>query len=320
MRRLPSIQELLAFESVARHLSFTKAAAELCITQSAVSHRVHRLEKHFGTQLIHRLNPGLTLTDAGTALLPELIMVLNGLEKLGGKRERRLRVAAGNALCTWWLARRLPAFMQDRPDLSIDLLPIENDARFIPQVDVRILWVGEQEEDATGVAQTPLFSEQVFPVCSPRLLPQRCTRDWRALQKMTLLHKAADSAGEWSWRNWFDRMGLDYSERRGGELRFADMGLLLSAAVDGGGVALARSLLAHDALQDRRLIVPIGGFEPAISSKKHVARWPRAQAEDPDIRSFVTWLAREARTTLDETEQFLRQSSAQRPGARSPDS
>src|SRR5262245_46101662 len=128
MRRLPPFAELVAFEAVARHLSFTRAAAELCLTQSAVSHRVRRLEEHLGTQLIRRLNPGLALTDAGAALLPELASVLDRLEALQGRRERRLRVAAGSALCTWWLARRLPEFMSQRPGLSIELVPIENDA------------------------------------------------------------------------------------------------------------------------------------------------------------------------------------------------
>jgi len=297
MRRLPPFAELVAFEAVARQRSFTRAAAELSLTQSAVSHRVRRLEKHFGVQLIRRLNPGLALTEAGASLLPQLTATLDGLERLGGRRERRLRVAAGSALCTWWLAGRLSSFMAHRPGVSIELVPIENDSAPIPEADVRILWVGEGQ-DAPSATQAPLFNEEVFPVCSPRLLSnKRLSADPNALGKLPLLHKMVHSAGEWSWQVWCERLGVD-SKKRGGELRFADMSLVISAAVDGAGVALVRSLLAHDALRNGRLIVPIAGIEPMRSSKKHVARWRRDKVGDADIDAFVAWLIAEAQTTL----------------------
>jgi LysR family glycine cleavage system transcriptional activator len=310
MRRLPPFAELVAFEAVARHLSFTRAAAELSITQSAISHRVRRLEKYFGKQLIQRLNPGLKLTNAGAELLPELGTALESLEhlntRLGSRRERRLRVAAGSALCTWWLAGRLAAFMKQRPGMSVELVPIENDSSAIPEVDVRILWVGAGQ-DAASATQAPLFHEDVFPVCSPRLLPNKQPlRDVQVLGTLTLLHKATSSSGEWSWPMWLDQLGINVGQRRGSELRFADMGLTLSAAEDGGGVALSRSLLVHDALRSGRLIVPIVGFEPMASTKMHVARWRKDKVNDPDIEAFVTWLVAEAAITLAGTREILR--------------
>jgi len=314
MRRLPPFSELVAFDAVARHLSFTRAAAELCVTQSAVSHRVNRLESHFGVKLIQRLNPGVALTETGIALLPEVASLLDGFAQLefrvGGQRERRLRVAAGSALCNWWLAGRLSAFIKLRPGISIELVPIENDVATIPEVDVRILWLGEGD-DAPSATQAPLFNEHVFPVCSPRLLPsRRPLRDVQALGAMTLLHKATHAQGEWSWNIWLHHLGIK-PNRRGGQLRFADMGLVLSAAVDGSGIALARSLLVHDALRDGRLIVPIADFKPMLSSKKHVARWRRTKADDPDINAFVTWLVAEAKTTLADTEELIHTASSE---------
>lgn len=308
MRRLPPFPELIAFEAVARHLSFTRAAAELCITQSAVSHRVNRLEKYFGVQLIRRINPGIALTEAGASLLPELQATLDGLAGLGARRERRLRVAAGSALCTWWLAGRLSAFMKQRPGVSIELVPIENDAANIPEVDVRILWVGESDA-APSATQTPLFNEHVFPVCSPRLLPNgRPLGKRRDVAAMTLLHKSAQASGEWSWDVWIDRLGFD-RKRAAGELRFGDMSLVMSAAVDGAGVALVRSLLAHDALCDGRLTIAVADVDPMISTKKHVARWRRNKADDPDIKSFVEWLVAEARKTLAHVDDLIRSKS-----------
>jgi LysR family transcriptional regulator, glycine cleavage system transcriptional activator len=305
MRRLPPFAELVAFEAVARHRSFTRAAAELYVTQSAISHRVRRLEKHFGKQLIRRLNPGIALTDAGAALLPELTATLDVLEKLGERRERCLRVAAESALCTWWLAGRLTAFMKRRPGISVELVPIGNDTSVIPEVDVRILWV-KPGEAGTSPTQAALGAEHVFPVCSPSLLPGgRTLRSSSPLATMTLLHKAVHATGEWSWQVWLDRLEIDLGKRRASQLRFADMGSMLSAATDGSGVALGRSLLVHDALRTGRLTLPLA-VEPMKSAKMHVARWRRAKADDPDIKAFVSWLVAEAAQTLADTNAIIR--------------
>lgn len=309
MRRIPPLPELLAFEAVARHRSFTRAAAELNVTQSAVSHRIRRLEGHLKAQLLRRSKSGVLLTDAGAALLPELATVLDRLAQLGTERasaEHRLRVTAGTALCTWWLAGRLTRFTAAHPGISIELVPIDNDTSSIPEADVRVLWVGDGHDDA-GPTQTPLFSEHVFPVCSPALLPSgRPLRDVRALSNLPLLHKAAHGAGEWSWSVWLERLDIERSARaHRGELRFSDISVALSAAIDGAGVALGRSLLVHDALRDGRLVVPVTGIEPMISSKKHVARWRRGAVNDADVKAFVAWLVDEARATLAETSNWL---------------
>ncbi len=305
MRRLPPFAELVAFEAVARHLSFTRAAQELCLTQSAVSHRVRRLEAHLGKSLIVRLNPGLVLSEAGSALLPGLVAALDGLAQLGQSSERRLRVAAGSALCTWWLAGRLHGFMARWPGVSIELIPIEQAPIAIPQADVRILWVAPGEEPR-GPTQLPLFNEQVFPVCSPALLPGgQPLHDAQALARLPLLHKATHGLGEWSWPVWLERLGCQTGTTPRSELRFAEMGLVLSAAMDGAGVALSRSLLVHDALSSGRLVVPLAGIVPMHSTKKHVARWPSAKAANPDIRAFVEWLAAEAALTLAAIEPYL---------------
>jgi LysR family glycine cleavage system transcriptional activator len=298
VRRLPPFPELVAFEAVARHLSFTKAASELCITQSAVSHRVSRLEKFLGTKLLYRANPGLTLTPAGAALLPQLKAALDGLERLSPQRERRLRIAAASAVCTWWLAGRLSAFMQQHPGITIELIPVESDRSSIPEVDVRILWLGPGEEPSVAT-HMPLPSEHVFPVCSPdfvRDLP--IGPNPAALATLPLIHKASHAPGEWSWSVWLERLGVKPTRRREGELRFPDMGLMLSAAVSGAGVTLTRSLLAHDALMDRRLIVPFAGVEPMVSAKRQFARWRRDRQGDRDIEVFVSWLAAEAAVSI----------------------
>ncbi len=304
MRRFPPLAELIAFEAVARNASFTRAAAELCITQSAVSHRVQRLEKYFGSQLIVRLNPGLALTAAGTALLPELASVLDDLSQLDRLRpraERHLRVVAGSALCNWWLAGRLPAFMAQRPDLSVDLTSIEAATTPIPEFDVQILWLGTGEVESS-TTQVPLATEQIFPVCSPTLLPRSgALTNARDLAAMSLLHKSSKGASEWSWSGWFAYLGLAKTAHSGSVLRYADVGLVLSAAISGAGVALGRTLLVHDAMEAQRLTMPLPDVAPMSSSRRQVARWRREKVGDPDVIAFVTWLTAEVERTVSAT-------------------
>jgi LysR family transcriptional regulator, glycine cleavage system transcriptional activator len=298
MRRLPPFPELVAFEAVARHSSFTKAAKELCITQSAVSHRVSRLEKFLGSQLLHRTNPGIALTAAGAALLPQIKSALDSLERLSPQRERRLRIAAESALCACWLAGRLTAFMHQHPGMSVELVPVDHQRTPIPEVDVRILWLDAADEPSVATMR-PLFVEHVFPVCSPDLvrdLPLQ--QGTAALATLPLIHKSTHTQGEWSWSVWLKRLGIAQRSRREGELRFTDMGLMVSAAINGGGVALGRSLLVHDALKDGRLIVPFPTLQPMLSAKRHFARWRRDRLGDPDIEAFVGWLETEAASSI----------------------
>lgn len=306
MNRLPPFPELVAFEAVARRRSFTRAAEELCITQSAVSHRVYRLEKHFGQRLIRRLNPGIELTEAGAALLPNVVSAFEALSRLNKNPERRVRVAAGSALCTWWLTARIPSFMAQYPGLSIELTPIAFDTTTIPDADIQILWVGE-EEYALGSTQKPFPNEYVFPICSPHILPDgKPLLDPSAIGNMTLLNKAMPPTSEWNWSTWLDRLGVDVECRRGGELRIGDVGLMMSAAVDGAGVALGKSLVVHDALQAGRMTIPVVGIEPLMCKKRYVVRWSRSRTDNDDVASFVNWIVEEATKTIAHTDRMRR--------------
>jgi len=300
MRRLPPFAELVAFEAVARHLSFTKAADELCITQSAVSHRVRRLEQFLGVRLLHRSHPGLKLTSEGILLLPQLKSALDGLEQLGRRRERRLRVAAESSLCSWWLAGRLPRFMAQHPDITLELVPIDNERTPIPEVDVRVLWVAADQEPKVAT-QLALATEHVFPVCSPSIL--KGVHPERVFADLPLIHKTAHGVSEFAWPTWLEHLNVarsvTKSRRAQGELRLGDLGMMLSAAINGAGVALSRSLLAHDALADGRLVIPVSKFEPLVSSKRYFLRWRRDRQGDPDIEAFAQWLASEVNISVE---------------------
>lgn len=300
IRRLPPFGPLIAFDAVARHRSFTRAADELGVTQSAVSHQVRRLEDFFGVQLLIRLNPGVELSDDGANLQGELAPLLDGIAGLEPGLRRRparqtLRLGAGSALAAWWLVRRLRTFRALHQDIEIDFVPVESDAVGEHLLDVRILWATLAESRATSL-QTSLFRERIFPVCAPSILPHgRPLSDPAALLDLPLIQKGHAPSGEWSWGYWFQKFGIQRAEPRGLVLR--DMGLCLTAAVEGAGVAIGRSLLVADAISDGRLVPALAPAPDVLSTKVHIARWSPELVGDRNTQILVNWLAQAAEET-----------------------
>lgn len=292
MRRLPPFAPLVAFEAVARLGSFTAAASELLLTQSAISHRVRQLETHLGQKLFARLNPGLELTPAGQGLLKELTPLLADLERINRPQTAPLRLGAGASVISWWLARRLTLFAQTHPDIALEIVPFVDvkQAEETP-VDLRMLWVLE-EHLTPREDQVVLPRETVFPVCHPRLL------DGTPLEDMPLIHKGSaeadwDSGREWAWETWFARDDIPAPR-----LRFRDIGSALAAAADGLGVVLGRTLLVKDALADGRLVRVLPPSASLPSTKVHVLRWRQDLRQDPRLQPLLDWITEEARLTV----------------------
>jgi LysR family glycine cleavage system transcriptional activator len=299
-RRLPPFGPLIAFDAVVRHRSFTRAADELGVTQSAVSHRVRRLEDFLGVQLLKRLNPGVELSDDGARLQGELATLLDGMASLEPSLRRRagqqtLRLGAGSSLAAWWLVRRLRTFRALHSEIEIDFVPVESEAAGEPPLDVRILWTTLAESRATSL-QASLFRERVFPVCAPSILPRgQPLSDPAALLELPLIQKRHTPSGEWSWASWFQKLGLKRAEPRG--LVLGDMGLCLTAAVEGAGVAIGRSLPVADAISDGRLVPALATAPDVLSTKVHIARWSPDLIGDRNTQVLVSWLAQAAEET-----------------------
>jgi LysR family glycine cleavage system transcriptional activator len=310
MRTLPPFDALVAFDTALRHRSMTRAAAELGMTQSAVSHRLRRLEAFVGTPLLNRSSDGLSATPAGAELAGGLGELLDGLADLRGRcralvTPAGLRVAVGSALADYWLVRRLPRFSRAHRKLEVELGIVENELQArAADADVQILWQPIETARSTST-QRLLFHEQVFPVCRPHLLPGgRMLRDPKGLAELPLVHKGPPGGrgqgAEWSWPVWFGRLGIEGRPPTG--LRFAALGTAIAAALEGAGVVLARSLLVHDALADGRLVRVLPAKWDMPSSKAHVVRWPAALSTDRRVRTFVDWLAGEAKSTTEKRE------------------
>ncbi|WP_168166038.1 LysR substrate-binding domain-containing protein [Bosea sp. PAMC 26642] len=271
----------------------TLAADELGLTQSAVSRRIRALESFFGVPLLERLNPGLRATEAGLRLAGELAPLLG---TLAGMRRRvanqsgprAFRLGLSTSLLAWWLSPRLPALCGAFPDLSIEVCTWDTaGAAARAEVDLALLWLPHAGR-IEGACDLPFPPESVFPVATPKLLRTiRPGLDWQALPLLAKGRRGEETGREWSWATWLRGAAGHES------MRFPDIGSSLQAAMDGNGVALARSLLVADARRQQRLVRLAEPGEVHACSKMQVARW--RDPRDKTAERMAMWLVSSAR-------------------------
>ena len=295
IRQLPPLTALRAFEAAARHMSFTRAAEELHVTQAAVSYQVRQLERIVGVALFRRLHRNLILTDAARAYLPIVRQALDLLAKGTAQLKRPkfdglLKVSASQSLTPRWLAHRIRRFSSDFPEYDIRIDATDALVDFAhSDIDLAIRYAQMIDPSLESVL---LSTDRVFPVCSPKLAsesqPLQTPQD---LSRHTLLH---DEMTDITWRNWLAAAGVDEVDADSAVL-FSHSGLTVDAAIAGQGVALGRSLLVADDLRSGRLVRP---FDLALaSSYAYFVVYPRTHADLPKIRSFRDWLLVEARAS-----------------------
>ncbi len=290
-RRLPPLNALRAFESAARHLSFTRAAEELNVTQAAISHQVKGLEERLGIALFRRLNRALLLTDAGQAYLPAVHDAFDRIAEATARltahdRAGVLTVSVLPSFAAKWLVPRLGGFRHAHPDIDVHIAPSDRLTDFAREdVDLAIRY-GKGEWP--GLRADRMLTEEIFPVCSPRLLegPHRL-RTPADLRHHTLLHDDMRI----DWRLWLLAAGVDGIDASRGP-SFTDSSMVIQAAVEGQGVALGRSALAADDLAAGRLVKPFDISLPAAVAYYVVC--PEATAGRPKIVAFREWVIAEA--------------------------
>ncbi|MEO6985229.1 MAG: transcriptional regulator GcvA [Paralcaligenes sp.] len=285
--RLPPLHALTAFESVARNNSFTKAAEELCITHGAVSHRIKLLETHLGVPVLERGSRRSTLTRAGTAYLhaiTEALAILHNAERnLPDKaRSQRLKVNALPAFAGNWLIERLEDFQKKYPDIEIEVDPLTHSLSQFDslKLDVAIRYGSGLSPNLLGIK---LKEIRLYPVCSPHYLSQASPiRHPEDLLKESLLRHNADP-----WEPWFQAAGVFTPEPKP-VATFGDARLVLDAAAEGHGIALARDMLTHTALRDGTLVRL---FDiNVVSSSSYFALFKSKPAPQPHISAFIDWL------------------------------
>ncbi len=291
-RQLPPLNALRAFEAAGRHLSFTKAAAELNVTPAAIGHQVKALEDLLKVPLFHRLTRSLRLTDAGQAALPTLGEGFDRLAKAVVDMRAQLdsgllTISVSPSFGAMWLVPRLEQFRAKHPDIEIRL---DGTDRLVDvnrgDADVALRY-GPGGYD--GVRVDELFSHVNTPVCSPALLDgEHPLRQPDDLRHHTLLHIDWKEA-EASWRMWLLAAGLsDIDSTRGP--RFSMEAMAVQAALDGNGVALVGDVLVADDIAAGRLVRP---FDPKLSTPLTFSYYLVTAAdmvEQPKITAFRRWL------------------------------
>ena len=294
---LPRLDLLRSFETAARHLSFTLAAQELFLTQSAVSRQIQQMEAGLGVPLFERHHRALMLTEAGRVMQRA---VVDCLERLRDATElvratthtRQVSLTCTPGFASLWLIPRLARFTASHPLVDVRLsatLEVQDLER--SHIDLAVRFCPTRQD-----LGTPLFEELVMPVCSPQLVtsgthPHKKPGD---LVHHTLL--AVDMpqgmALTIDWEPWIKLMGLP-EIRSKNTVRFTQYADAIGAAVAGQGVAIGRFPLLDDLLRDKRLVTP---FKGGASSQRgyYIAQSARA-AHNPDAQDFANWLRAEAR-------------------------
>ena len=292
MRRgLPSLNALKAFEATARHESFTKAAHELCVTQGAVSQQVKALEAELGIRLFRRERQRLAITDAGRSYLE---VVRDAFDRIGMGTERLLERQKSGVLtittspdfAAKWLVHRLGRFSEAHPEIDLRVSASMQHVDFAREdFDLAIRHGTGQWP---GLHVTRLCTEELFPVCSPQLLKgPGALRSPRDIKRHRLLYTNSSEG----WARWLAHVGVDGVDFKRGTL-FNQSSMAMDAAIDGQGIALARTALASWDLISGRLVRP---FQQALDAP--YAYWivcPKTAADLPKIAMFRDWLLQEA--------------------------
>ncbi|MCZ7598823.1 MAG: transcriptional regulator GcvA [Gammaproteobacteria bacterium] len=279
-RRLPSLNGLKAFEAAARHLSFTRAAESLFVSQAAVSHQIKSLEEQLGAALFRRRTRSLELTDAGRRLYPRVQQAFDLIEE--GVREARARVERQGltisvlpSFASGWLVRRLGRFTAAHPGIQIRIDPSTRLADFLADdIDIGIRYGTGNYPD---LVTEHLMDEAIFPVCCPELAAR--LQDPTDLAAVTLLH----DDGHAQWGAWLEALGVTSVDVSRGPV-YTDSTMVIQAAIEGHGVALARSGLSRDALADGRLVQPFAHSVPAPFAYYLV--YPKEYAQRPEVIAF----------------------------------
>lgn len=294
---LPPLDLFHTFEVVARHRSFTLAANELCLTQSAVSRQIQTLEGTLGLRLFRRLNRAIEITAEGQLLFQSVTQGLETisacLSELGAAAKApQITVSASVAFAWFWLMPRLERFGALEPD--IDLRVLAADQPVLPgtgEVDVAILF-GSGKWDSLDARL--LFNERVYPVCSPDYLSDHPElRQSADLLDQTLLHLEYPraSAGEVDWRRWLLRQGVNGQPARRA-IRLNSYPMVLQAAEAGRGVALGWSYITDQILAEGRLVCPID--KALETSDGYYVSTSARPSHGPAITAFLEWIMAEA--------------------------
>ncbi|MPZ40359.1 MAG: LysR family transcriptional regulator [Rhizobiales bacterium] len=296
MRRLPPLASLRAFEAAARHVSFKRAAVELGVTPTAISHQIRLLEETLGRRLFERRTRQVIMTEAGQELFPALRngfdLMAGAVERIVGQPERpSVVITTTTAFAAHWLVPRLTAFRERHPAIALSVLASD---------DVVSLGAGKadlavrlSEKPSAELDARPLFLDRFAPVVSPALnIAEPVDLERTALIQFDWHHPRPSMP---SWSKWLAAAGLDHL-RIAPELRFNEESHALQAAIAGQGVALFSLTIASDALRRGLLVQP---FQTTIPGQSYYLLRRQKRVAGSAIEAVGAWLLEQAASAAD---------------------
>jgi LysR family glycine cleavage system transcriptional activator len=293
MTAFPPLKAVRYFEAAARHLSFSKAAEELNVTHSAISHQIKALEEWVGQPLFDRTGRALRLTEAGRQFLPpvrsafqQLADAAQDLRQLchGGP----LTVSVLPSLASKWLVPRLFDFRARHPEIEVRISATER-VEQIGQggIDIAIRY---GRGKWPNVDSELLLKDDLFPIASPLLLSgEHRLKEPRDLANFNLISDTTWQAAQFDfWQQWLEHAGVNGLELKAGGFSFNYSNLLIQAAIDGLGVALGNTMLASDDLKAGRLVKPFDISVPLDTG--YYVVYVRDALKRPKIKAFRDWV------------------------------
>jgi DNA-binding transcriptional LysR family regulator len=285
------VNNLQAFEAVARRRSFALAAAELHLTASAISHQVARLESQLGVRLFERSAHGVRISVAGETYLSRVGGALSAIaaatEDLRQGVSNSLYVHSAPSIASSWLMSRLQGFAQAYPDISLNLSAAHTPSDFdLGQADVDIRY---GIPNWPGLVVEPLFEERIVPLASPAFIQEHRLKRPEHLLGVKLIQSNVSIV---QWSDWF----AAFTDKRAPDrfsVRFDRAQMSLDAATQGLGVALESATIAGRHIAERKLR-PVFGLDKAVKVKAHFAVYPARHAKRPPVEAFLSWLHGEA--------------------------
>ena len=291
-RRIPGLELLVAFETAARHQSFTRAAEELSLTQSAVCRQIAALEDYLGVRLFNRIKKRVTLSEAGQLYAKQVRESLKRIEHdtlslmahrgSGGVVE----LAVTPTFATRWLIPRLVSFHDENPSITLDLTTRAEPFMFTDTPFDAAIHFGDPIWP--GAIAEYLFGEEIVPVCSPALLKGRVQIAPEELARLPLLHQSARPD---AWREWFEVAGLNHVNAMGGA-RYELFSMLVQAAKVGLGVTLVPRFFVVNEVESGKLVIPC----PQVlrSQRGYYLVYPENKVGSPSLQVFRRWLLTQA--------------------------
>lgn len=291
-RKIPSTAALAAFEAAARHQSFTRAADELAVTQSAVCRQIAGLEEFLRVKLFRRTKRGVLLTEAGASYSRSVRARLDEVERdtlelmAKGGAGGAIEIAVVPTFASKWLMPRLPSFLQAHPGITVHMTPQTRPFLFDGTVFDAAIHAGEA--GWPGTAATFLMHENLLVVGSPAWLGTRRKLKPADIARLPLLQQGTRP---YVWRQWFGSLGLTVENDLAGP-RLELFSMLTEAAIHGLGIALIPPFLIEDELRDGRL-VPL--LDHAYrSDRSYYLIYPETKSDDPVLAMWRGWLEEQA--------------------------